>query len=104
MISISYLNHERQSVRERIWRLLERGNAVPETGVFGEIPHFTGAAAAADRLVTLPVWNHARMLVANPDRAQLPVRVHALAEGKAVFLRVPDPGASTRPFYLLDPT
>jgi 5-formyltetrahydrofolate cyclo-ligase len=37
-----------------------------------------------------------------PDRAQLPVRVRALAEGKLVYMAVPRLAAE-RPFYLLDP-
>jgi 5-formyltetrahydrofolate cyclo-ligase len=55
------------------------------------------------RLATLPAWQSARVIKANPDRAQLPVRVHALEAGKTVYMAVPNL-ANPRPFYLLDPT
>ncbi len=44
----------------------------------------------------------ARQLKANPDRAQLPVRIAALTSGKTVFMAVPRLTA-LHPFYLLDP-
>ncbi|WP_338104346.1 5-formyltetrahydrofolate cyclo-ligase [Streptomyces barkulensis] len=37
-----------------------------------------------------------------PDKAQVPVRAHALSEGKTVFMAVPRL-AGPRPFYLLGP-
>ncbi|MEU4149782.1 5-formyltetrahydrofolate cyclo-ligase [Streptomyces sp. NPDC026659] len=37
-----------------------------------------------------------------PDKAQLPVRVRALEEGKTVYMAVPKL-ADRKPFYLLDP-
>ncbi|MEU5428357.1 5-formyltetrahydrofolate cyclo-ligase [Streptomyces olivoreticuli] len=37
-----------------------------------------------------------------PDKAQLPVRAQALADGKTVYMAVPRL-AGPRPFYLLDP-
>lgn len=43
------------------------------------------------------------MVKAVPDRAQLPVRVRALREGKLVYMAVPNL-ASPNPFYVLDPT
>ena len=47
-------------------------------------------------------WRHAVTVKANPDRAQLPVRVHALRDGKLLYMAVPKM-ASPRPFFLLDP-
>jgi 5-formyltetrahydrofolate cyclo-ligase len=91
----------KQAVRERVWDLLEAEHVV-EPGVHGHIPNFTGAAAAAERLASLPAWKNARIIKAVPDTAQLPVRVRALADGKTVYMAVPKL-ADARPFYLVDP-
>ncbi len=49
------IDDEKQRARERIWALLESKAAAP-ADVYGRIPAFFGANAAADRLATLPVW------------------------------------------------
>jgi 5-formyltetrahydrofolate cyclo-ligase len=95
------IDEQKQQARERVWRLLEERQAVAP-GVHGRIPAFVGADAAADRLAALPAWNAARVIKAVPDRAQLPVRARALAEGKLVYMAVPKL-AGAQPFYLLDP-
>jgi 5-formyltetrahydrofolate cyclo-ligase len=92
----------KQAVRESIWAALEREREVHPPGAHGRIPHFIGAEAAADRLAALPVWQVARVIKANPDRAQLPVRVRALAGRKLLYMAVPKL-ADRQPFYLLDP-
>jgi 5-formyltetrahydrofolate cyclo-ligase len=91
----------KQAVRERIWTLLERAGAAPP-GVHGHIPDFVGASDAARRLAVLDVWQSAGVVKANPDRAQLPVRVRALRDGKLVFMAVPRL-ATPKPFYRLNP-
>ncbi|MDG4834103.1 5-formyltetrahydrofolate cyclo-ligase [Solwaraspora sp. WMMD1047] len=91
----------KQAIREHIWSLLERHLAV-EPGVSGHIPAFFGADTAAELLTTLPPWKSARVIKANPDRAQLPARVHALENGKTVYMAIPNL-ATVQPFYLLDP-
>lgn len=95
-------DQEKQTVRERVWQLLERQQAVPPAGAYGCIPNFVGAEAAADRLAALPAWRTSRVLKAVPDKAQLPARARALAEHKIVYMAVPKL-ADERPFYLLDP-
>jgi 5-formyltetrahydrofolate cyclo-ligase len=95
------IDEAKQRVRERIWALLEREAAAP-AGVYGRIPAFFGAQAAADRLAMLAVWQAARTVKAVPDKAQLPVRVRALTEGKLVYMAVPRL-AHALPFFLLDP-
>ncbi|MDG4792783.1 5-formyltetrahydrofolate cyclo-ligase [Micromonospora sp. WMMD1082] len=91
----------KQSVRRRVWDLLEREGAAPP-GVHGHIPDFTGKKDAAARLAELEAWKKARVIKCNPDRAQLPVRVRALQEGKLLYMAVPRL-ATPKPFYLLDP-
>jgi 5-formyltetrahydrofolate cyclo-ligase len=92
----------KQEVRERVWALLERRKAARFPGARGRIPNFAGAGAAATRLATQPPWRAAKVVKANPDAPQLPVRARALTEGKLLVVAVPrltDP----RPFLVLDP-
>jgi 5-formyltetrahydrofolate cyclo-ligase len=91
----------KQAVREGVWSQLERAGVV-ESGVRGYIPAFEGADQAAERLAGLPVWQEAQTLQIAPDRAQLPVRIRALQDGKLVYMAVPKL-ATPEPFYLLDP-
>ena len=92
----------KQAVRDRIWALLERERAARFPGAEGRIPNFAGAPAAAARLASLPPWRAARVVKANPDAPQLPVRARALAEGKLLYMAVPRL-TDERPFILLDP-
>jgi 5-formyltetrahydrofolate cyclo-ligase len=57
---------------------------------------------AAACLASLPEWRAARLVRANPDAPQLPVRARALAEGKLLYMAVPRL-ADERPFIRLDP-
>lgn len=100
MTSVS-TDQAKQTIRERVWALLEQERVV-RPGVYGRIPAFYGAEAAAERLAELPVWLSAQVVKAVPDKAQLPVRARALAEGKLVYMAVPKL-AEILPFYLLDP-
>lgn len=92
----------KQAVRECVWELLDRCGAAFPPGANGRIPMFEGADAAADRLAGLPEWQAARVVKANPDWAQMPVRARALAAGKIVYMAVPRL-AGDHPFVLLDP-
>lgn len=96
------IDRAKQAVRERIWALLDEHHAVQPPGAAGHIPSFVGAGQAAERLATLPAWQGARVIKANPDKAQLPVRVQALRAGKLLYMAVPKL-ATEQPFYLLDP-
>jgi 5-formyltetrahydrofolate cyclo-ligase len=80
---------EKHVVRERVWTLLERERAARFPGARGRIPKFRGAEAAAARLAELPEWRAARVVKANPDAPQLPVRRRALADGKLLYMAVP---------------
>jgi 5-formyltetrahydrofolate cyclo-ligase len=91
----------KQEVRERIWALLDQQQAALPPGAAGRIPNFVGADAAADRLAALSVWQDAKVIKSNPDKAQLPVRASALAAGKLLYMAVPRL-AHERPFLLLD--
>ncbi|MGH3775648.1 MAG: 5-formyltetrahydrofolate cyclo-ligase [Pseudonocardiaceae bacterium] len=90
----------KQAIRERVWSRLALAQASPDP--HGRIPDFVGAAAAAARLAELPSWGRARVIKANPDQPQLPVRERALREGKLVYMAVPKL-ADPLPFFRLDP-
>jgi 5-formyltetrahydrofolate cyclo-ligase len=96
------IDKAKQAIRERVWALLDEHGAVQPPGAAGHIPAFVTAGEAAARLADLPEWKAARVLKANPDRAQLPVRVQALREGKLLYMAVPAL-ATEQPFYLLNP-
>ncbi|MEV0598503.1 5-formyltetrahydrofolate cyclo-ligase [Streptomyces sp. NPDC050315] len=96
------VDQEKQRIRERVWDLLDAADAVHDATAHGRIPNFKGSQEAANRLAGLPQWAAAQVIKAVPDKAQLPVRARALAEGKTVFMAVPKL-ADPRPFYLLDP-
>ncbi len=58
-------------------------------GTWGRIPNFDGAEEAASRVLTLEVWQRAKVIKANPDSPQRPVRFLALQQGKKVYMAVP---------------
>lgn len=95
------IDRVKDAIRNQVWDALVRAQVVAPD-VHGHIPDFDGAQAAADRLAELPVWKDARVIKAVPDRAQLPVRVRALAEGKLLYMAVPKL-ADAQPFRLIDP-
>lgn len=92
----------KHTVRERVWELLDAQDVVQPPGAHGHIPSFVGADQAAEQLASLPAWKAALVIKVNPDKAQLPVRARALADGKTVYMAVPKLAAE-KPFYLLDP-
>lgn len=97
------IDEAKGAVRARVWNLLEENGVVPiPPGARDRIPDFHGAAEAANRIAELAEWRAARVIKANPDKAQLPLRRRALEEGKRVYMAVPRL-AKDRPFVLLDP-
>jgi 5-formyltetrahydrofolate cyclo-ligase len=98
---VTSIGEAKQVVRERVWTDLERAGAA-DPGARGYIPTFAGAQEAAARLAGLPAWRQAQVVKVVPDRAQLPVRVLALEQGKLVYMAAPRL-ATPKPFYVLDP-
>jgi 5-formyltetrahydrofolate cyclo-ligase len=90
------------ALREEVWSALVDGKAARFPGARNRISNFIGAEAAARRLAGTESWQAASRIKANPDSAQLPVRVGALKEGKTVYMAVPRL-AEPEPFFLLDP-
>ncbi|MFI5746545.1 5-formyltetrahydrofolate cyclo-ligase [Streptomyces sp. NPDC051644] len=95
------IDQAKQAVREKAWRRLIDGGGAPEDS-YGKIPGFYGSDRTAERLAELDVWQRATTVKANPDWAQLPVRVRALEDGKFLYVAVPKM-ASLEPFLALDP-
>jgi 5-formyltetrahydrofolate cyclo-ligase len=95
------INQAKQEIRERVWALLEREH-VTEPGVRGYIPAFNGAEIAASVLARTPEWQAVQVIKAVPDRAQQPVREHALRDGKLLYMAVPKL-AEDPPFCELNP-
>ena len=58
-------------------------------GANGRIPNFKGADKAARLLSTLPEWQKAKGIKANPDSPQRPVRHLALSSGKTIYMAMP---------------
>jgi 5-formyltetrahydrofolate cyclo-ligase len=80
---------DKDAIRESIWTALEQAKVVRPKNVHDKIPHFRGAEEAAERVFELTVWQQARVIKSNPDKAQRPLRQRALEEGKIVYMAVP---------------
>lgn len=92
----------KQAIRERVWATLDQARAAFQPTTTGRIPDFRGKEQAASHLAGLPEWEAATVVKANPDKAQHPVRVAALTQGKLLYMAVPRL-ATPKPFYRLDP-
>ncbi len=79
----------KDEVRELVWSAMEAAGAAHTKKLHDKIPHFRGFEEAAARVFELPVWQNARVVKGNPDKAQRPLRRQALAEGKVVYMAVP---------------
>lgn len=80
---------DKDAIRESMWTALERAKVVRSKNVHDKIPHFRGAEEAAERVFELAVWQQAKVIKSNPDKAQRPLRQRALEEGKVVYMAVP---------------
>lgn len=77
-------------LRDQVWDTLERARAVNyPLPPHGHNPNFNGAKAAALQLLAHERLADARVLVVGPERALLPLRKLALAQGRVLF--VPHP-------------
>ena len=79
----------KNEVREKIWRTLGNEGIALFPGARGRIPNFKGADEAARLLSTLPEWQKALSIKANPDFPQRRVRHLALISGKTIYMAVP---------------
>lgn len=68
---------------------MEEKEIVHFPGAFGRIPNFHGAEKAAANAIKLLVWKKSKVIKANPDSPQRPLREKALIEGKKLYMAVP---------------
>jgi 5-formyltetrahydrofolate cyclo-ligase len=102
-LELTGIDGAKAAVRERIWNLLEKDDVVPiPPAARGRIPNFRGSAQATSRILDLAEWCAARVIKANPDKAQSPLRRLALEQGTTVYMAVPRL-AREKPFVALDP-
>ncbi len=95
------IKDEKMEIRRRIWDLMEKLDVARfPRPVHGRIPNFVGAEAAAEKIVGLREWAEARVVKANPDSPQKPLRYKALAEGKLLVMATPRLRSG---FLLIDP-
>jgi 5-formyltetrahydrofolate cyclo-ligase len=83
------LGDRKSEIREKVWRTLEEEGIALFPGARGRIPNFRGAEQAAQILSTLPEWQRALHIKANPDSPQRPIRYLALRSGKTIYMAVP---------------
>ena len=91
----------KEQIREAVWDRLKEEKVgrfpfVPRR----RIPNFSGAEAAAKRLVEHPLFEAARVVKINPDSPQRAVREAALEAGKIVVVPTP---RLTDGFLVFDP-
>ena len=92
----------KRALRHEVWDALQSSGAARFPGARHRIPNFTGAEAAAELLRSTDAWRRARVVKANPDSPQWPVRQRALEDGLVLAMAVPRL-AEAEPFFLLDP-
>lgn len=93
---------EKRRIREMVWQLLEeKGVARFPRPVYGRIPNFEGAEAAADLLRRSEEYLRARVVKVNPDAPQRAVRRAVLTDGKVLVMATP---RIVKGFLVLDPS
>ncbi len=95
-------SYEKKRIREMVWQLLEeRGVARFPRPVYGRIPNFEGAEAAADLLRRSKEYLRAKAVKVNPDAPQKAVRRAVLTDGKVLVMATP---RIVKGFLVLDPS
>lgn len=94
-------NETKDALRRSVWAALEESGAGVDSP-WSRIPNYVGAESAAAQLAALPAWKAARIVKANPDPAQIPIRRRALEAGKRLYAPVPEL-VKPFPFVELDP-
>ena len=79
----------KDEIRAAVWAAMELAGAAHTRRLRDKIPHFRGCEAAAARVGELDVWQAARVIKGNPDKAQRPLRQLALEQGKTLYMAVP---------------
>lgn len=96
------VHHAKDEVRQRVWERMDSCGAGRSGSVREKIPNFHGAETASRLLSTLEKWCNARVIKANPDKAQAESRRSVLDRGQLLYMAVPKL-ATQQPFYEIDP-
>lgn len=84
------LEGEKSRLRREVWDALQdRGVARFPFPPHDRIANFEGALEAAQRLAATEEFQRAKVVKANPDAPQLPLRTLALRQGKVLVMSVP---------------
>ncbi len=84
------MDREKRRLREEIWRVLEEKKVARfPLPLKDRIPNFENSEKAALLLATLQEWKDAKIIFANPDYAQKPVREICLKQGKTLIMATP---------------
>lgn len=92
----------KEEIRKAVWNLLRRTGTLRFPGAQARIPNFAEAERAASLLSELAVWRRARAVKVSLDAPQLFVRRRAIADGKVLYVTLPNLRAE-RCFVELDP-
>ena len=84
------IKEEKQRIRERMWKLLERKDVARfSKPVKGRIPNFKDSEKAAMKLIAHYVFKRARVVFVCPDSPQRTVREYVLRSGKTLVMATP---------------
>ena len=81
--------NEKKKLREFIWKEMEKRKIARFPGAANRIPNFVGSEKAAVNVRNLEMWKRAKIVAANPDFAQRPLREFALRDGKTLIMATP---------------
>ena len=81
--------NEKKRLREFIWKEMEKRKIARFPGAANRIPNFVGSEKAAVNVRNLEMWKRAKIVAANPDFAQRPLREFALRDGKTLIMATP---------------
>ncbi|MCS7123120.1 MAG: 5-formyltetrahydrofolate cyclo-ligase [Candidatus Aenigmarchaeota archaeon] len=87
--TFEYSNRRKQELRKFVWSLMEKNKVVKFPGAFNRIPNFIGSEKAAEKALEIDDLKKAKVVKANPDLAQKPLRELCLKLGKIVYMAVP---------------
>lgn len=97
-----YTDITKNSIRKKVWEFMERNDIANfPRPVYHRIPNFKGAAAAGDKVTSLPEFQEAKNIKVNPDKPQEEVRFRTLEAGKSLY--VPTPRLTQGLFNRLEP-
>ncbi len=75
-------------LRQQVWSTLKTYD-VTHCDPVGHIPNLIGADLAAERLAETALWQQVQVVKCNPDSPHAAVRLRALADGKTLYMAVP---------------